>query len=158
MTVDYKALLFMGFSGQEHWSALPFPPPGDLANPRIEPRSPTLQANSLPSELPGNPLFPSYSSNFLLSFSAVLQLSPISLCPFSLKSTLIIIFTSIMPSKLLHLKSLMVSMMPNLWSSLKPQLPWPLSTIWHRWWLSLSWDSSLPDLQGHVTFTCCCCC
>ena len=71
----------------------------------------------------GTPAFPSYSSNFLLSLSAVLQLSPISLCPFSLKSTLIIIFTSIMPSKLLHPKSLMVSMMPNLLSSLKPQLP-----------------------------------
>ena len=104
------------------------------------------------------PPLPSYCSNFFLSWSAVLQLSPVPLCSFSLKPTLIIICISIMSSKLLHPKSLMVSMMPNLSSSLKPQLPWPLSTIWHRWWLSRPWDSSLPDLQGHVTFTCCCCC
>ena len=48
-----------------------------------------------------------------------------------------------MPSRLLHPKSLMASMMPNLWSSLRPQLPWALGAIWHRWWLSLPWDSSL---------------
>ena len=35
----------MGFSRQEHWSELPFPSPGDLLNPGIEPRSPTLQAD-----------------------------------------------------------------------------------------------------------------
>ena len=43
----------MGFSKQEHWSGLPFPSPGDLPDPGIEPRSPTLQADALPSELPG---------------------------------------------------------------------------------------------------------
>ena len=43
-----------GFSRQEYWTGLPCPPPGDLPNPRIEPRSPTLQADSLPAELPGN--------------------------------------------------------------------------------------------------------
>ena len=37
----------MGFSRQEHWSGLPFPSPGDLPNPRTEPRSPTLQADAL---------------------------------------------------------------------------------------------------------------
>ena len=47
--------LSMGFSRQEYWSALPFPSPGDLPNPRIKPRSPALQADSLPSELPGKP-------------------------------------------------------------------------------------------------------
>ena len=40
---------------QEYWSGLPFPTPGDLPNPGIEPRSPALQADSLPSELPGKP-------------------------------------------------------------------------------------------------------
>ena len=39
-----------GFSRQEYWSGLPCPPPGDLLNPGITPRSPTLQADSLPSE------------------------------------------------------------------------------------------------------------
>ena len=40
----------MGFSRQEYWSRLPFPSPGDLSNPGIEPRSPTLQTDALPSE------------------------------------------------------------------------------------------------------------
>ena len=38
---------------QEYWSGLPFPSPGDLPNPGIEPGSPTLQADVLSSELPG---------------------------------------------------------------------------------------------------------
>ena len=41
------------FSRQEYWSGLPCPPPGDLPNPGIEPRSPALQVDSLPFELPG---------------------------------------------------------------------------------------------------------
>ena len=45
----------MGFSRQEHWSGLPFPSPGDLSDWGIEPRSPALQADALPSEPPGNP-------------------------------------------------------------------------------------------------------
>jgi len=40
----------MGFSRQEYWSGLPCPLPGDLRNPGIKPRSPTLQADYLPSE------------------------------------------------------------------------------------------------------------
>ena len=47
--------LSMGVSRQEYWSGLPFPSPGDLPKPGIEPRSPTLQADTLPSELPGKP-------------------------------------------------------------------------------------------------------
>ena len=53
-TVAYQAPLSMEFSRQEYWSGLPFPSPGDLPNPGIEPRSPTLQADTLPSEPPGN--------------------------------------------------------------------------------------------------------
>ena len=45
----------MGFSRQEYWSELPFPPPGDLSCPGTEPRSPALQADSLLPEPPGNP-------------------------------------------------------------------------------------------------------
>ena len=41
----------MGFSSQEHWSGLPFSSPGDLSNPGIKPGSPTLQDNSLSSEV-----------------------------------------------------------------------------------------------------------
>ena len=41
------------FSRQESWSRLPFPSPGDLPDPGIEPVTPALQADSLPTELPG---------------------------------------------------------------------------------------------------------
>ena len=44
---------FIEFSWPEYWNGLPFPFPGDLPNPGIEPRSPTLQADSLPAEPPG---------------------------------------------------------------------------------------------------------
>ena len=43
----------MGFSRQEYWSGLPFPSPEDLPHPGIEPGSPTLLADALPSEPPG---------------------------------------------------------------------------------------------------------
>ena len=49
------------FSRQEYWSGLlpcpllPFPSPGDLPHPGVKPRSPALQADSLPSELPRKP-------------------------------------------------------------------------------------------------------
>ena len=54
-TVARQASQSMGFFRQEYWSGLPCPPPGDLPDRRIEPRSPTLQADSLPSEPPGKP-------------------------------------------------------------------------------------------------------
>ena len=54
-TAAYQASLSMGFSRQEYWSGLPFPSPGDLPDPGIEPRSPALQAEALPSEPPGKP-------------------------------------------------------------------------------------------------------
>ena len=44
----------MGFSRQEYWSGLPFPSPGDLPDPGIEPGSPALQADSSPTELYDN--------------------------------------------------------------------------------------------------------
>ena len=54
-TVAYQASPSVGFSRQEYWSGLPFPSPGDPPDPGIEPRSPTLQADALPSEPPGKP-------------------------------------------------------------------------------------------------------
>ena len=50
--VAHQAPLFKRFSRQEYWNGLPFPSPGDLPDPGIEPRSPALQADSLPSEPP----------------------------------------------------------------------------------------------------------
>ena len=54
-TVAYEAPQSIEFSRQEYWSGLPFPSPGDLPNPGIKPRSPALQADSLPSKPPGKP-------------------------------------------------------------------------------------------------------
>ena len=48
----------MGFSRQEHWSGLPFSSPGNISDPRIEPGSPALQADSLWSEPPEKPIWP----------------------------------------------------------------------------------------------------
>ena len=53
-TAAYQAPQSMEFSRQEYWSGFPFPSPGDLPNLGIEPGSPALQADTLPSEPPGN--------------------------------------------------------------------------------------------------------
>ena len=55
-TVAYQAPLSMGFSRQEYWSGLPFPSPGDLPDPGIEPWFLALQADALTSEPPEKPL------------------------------------------------------------------------------------------------------
>ena len=69
-TVAYQAPPSMGFSRQECWSGLPFPSPGDLSNPGVEPRSPALQADALPSEPPGNGI----------TQQAYHQKNPVSIC------------------------------------------------------------------------------
>ena len=56
----------MGIPQEEYWNGLPCPPPGDLPNPVIEPRCPTLQADSLLSEQPGKPKNTAVSSLSLL--------------------------------------------------------------------------------------------
>ena len=64
--VAHQAPLSMGFSRQDYWSGVPFPSPGDLPNPRIEPRSPALRADALTSE---PPVFPIEFIYELISFS-----------------------------------------------------------------------------------------
>ena len=56
-TAAHQALLSMRFSRQGYWSGLPFPSPGDLPDPGIEPGSPALQADSLPTELQRKPFW-----------------------------------------------------------------------------------------------------
>ena len=71
-TVAHQAPLSMEFSRQESWSGQPFPSPGDLPNPGIEPRSPALQADSLSSELPSQieqQIDPSVQSFFQVYYS-----------------------------------------------------------------------------------------
>ena len=55
-TIAHQAPLSMGFSRQEYWSGLPFPPLGDLPDPRIEPASPVLAGRFFTTKLPGKPL------------------------------------------------------------------------------------------------------
>ena len=55
----------MGFPRQEYWSGLPFPSAGDLPDPGVEPGSPALQADFLPFELPGKPVWAVRVSLFL---------------------------------------------------------------------------------------------
>ena len=66
-TVACLAPLSMGFSREEYWSGLPFPPPGNLPNSGIKPGSPILQADSLPSEPPEKPsiLLCNYDSSYI---------------------------------------------------------------------------------------------
>ena len=73
-TVARQAPLSMGFSRQEYWSGLPFPSPEDLPDSGIEPRSPTLQTDSLPFESPYTELF-FYKLLWLLGFKWVLLAS-----------------------------------------------------------------------------------
>ena len=54
-TAARRAPLSMGLSRQEYWSELPFPPPRDLPNPEIEPRSPVLAGRFFTTEPPGKP-------------------------------------------------------------------------------------------------------
>ena len=70
----------MGFSRQEYWSGLPFPSPGDLPDPRMEPGFPALEADALTSEPPGKPIHLLISSKsqgrvkcFILSFDVKLN-------------------------------------------------------------------------------------
>ena len=72
----------MGFSRQECWSGLPFPSPGDLPDPGIEPRSPPLQADALPSEPPGKPHGPPTHPLLLpiLPLSVLVVLGSLGLC------------------------------------------------------------------------------
>ena len=65
----------MEFSRLEYWSREPFPSPGDLPNPGIKPGSPTLQADSLPSEHQGSPIEGKhYAKCFVYSFVLNLNL------------------------------------------------------------------------------------
>ena len=68
MDCTCQAPLSMGFSRQDYWGGLPFPSPGDLPNPGIEPGSPTSQAGCLPFEPPGKP--------YLLHMGALLVVRP----------------------------------------------------------------------------------
>ena len=76
-TVAYQApkATVIEFFRQEYWSGLPFPSPGDLPCSEIEPGSPTLQADALPSEPQGSPLIYLWWLNYLITFWKWLSVS-----------------------------------------------------------------------------------
>ena len=67
-TIACKSPLFLGSPGQEYWSGLPFPSPGNLPSPGMEPWSPALQADALSSEPP------SYRTIALISHASKVML------------------------------------------------------------------------------------
>ena len=75
MTIAHQTPLTMGFLRQKYWNELPFPSPEDIPSSGMEPRSPALQADSLPSEPPGKPIFSTYypQINICLSYAQVVN-------------------------------------------------------------------------------------
>ena len=56
LTIAHQVPLPMGFPRQEYWSGLPFPSPGDIPDPEIEPKSPALACKFFTTEPPGKPI------------------------------------------------------------------------------------------------------
>ena len=83
----YQAPLSMRFSRQEYWSRLPFPSPGTLPDPGIEPRFPALQADSLPSEPLGNQILNFKILQFFSLTIAAVTNSAYIFCLFTLSSS-----------------------------------------------------------------------
>ena len=87
-TVAYEAPLSVEFSRQEYWTGLPFSSPGDFPDPGIEPGSPTLQSDTLPSEPPGKPWMVTWLvPKDTASVPALTPLYPAGLRKFSSTST-----------------------------------------------------------------------
>ena len=68
------------FSRQKYWRGLPFPPSGDIPDSGIEPRSPSLQADSLLSETPGKPYYNQFLSNFCFQSMALTDEATVGIC------------------------------------------------------------------------------
>ena len=113
----------MEFSKPEYWSGLLFPSPGDLPNPGIEPRSPALQADSLPAEPQGKPKNTGVGS---LSFR--------------------IFLTQELNRGLLHCRRI-----PYQLSYPVVQLVKNLPAVWETWIRSLGWEGPLE--KGKATYS-----
>ena len=70
-TVAHQAPLSIGLSWQQYWSRLPFPPPGDLPDPRIEPMFPELAGGFFTTEPPGKPHLQTEMALFLSNWNAI---------------------------------------------------------------------------------------
>ena len=79
----------MGFSRQEYWTGLPFPSPGHLPDPEIEPRSPALQTDSLPTELRGKPHTTCYIN--VVNYCAIVEKKGLPCACFNVNKSLIML-------------------------------------------------------------------
>ena len=142
----------MGFSRQEYWSRLPFPSPGDLPDPGIEPRSPTLQADALTSVPPGKPqeinqrmIINTYSmpSQSTAPFKVFSQpLSPFICKINSGGSLLYYMFYSWRNGAHMRSNHLRLSGIPT--KVIRTQLPGPIAILrWHRDFHVINLSSSL---------------
>ena len=93
-TVPSQAAQSMGFSRQEYWSGLPFPSPRDLPDLGIKPGSLESQADSLPTELPGKPLYIHIHSSYNVFFCIIIycRILNVVLCVYSRTLLLIRLF------------------------------------------------------------------
>ena len=88
-TIAHQAPLSMGFPRQEHWSRLPFPSPGDLPNPGIKPRSPTLAGRFLTTEPWGKPYERLYRNTYSWHYFQKALLIPLYLMVVSTQQLLL---------------------------------------------------------------------
>ena len=151
-TVACQAPLSLGFFRQEYWSELPFPSPGVLPDPGINPMSPVssaLQVNSLPAEPSGKPLL-------LLSLCArefcarELGQGPVGLahfcCPFSVAPSFSTICSRVASAGIISLTDLALSRAPP-FSGVDSRFLslfflWPLHVVPSGRWLEFSCESS----------------
>ena len=102
----------MGFPRQEYWSRLPFPSPGDLSDPGIEPGSPALQADSLPTELRLG------GSLKMRQFNPMLDSEIIAYIYFFLSTTFSVLILDLM------LVAQLVKNLPAMWETSVQSLGW----------------------------------
>ena len=124
-TVARQAPLSLGFSRQAYWSGLPRPPPGDLPNPGIEPRSPAWQVHSLPAEPQGKLLWIMMPWTFVNSFvwtcfTRVHALTELLGLMTTFLSTVFFIFWLIILEHKLHITGFFVGLSANLFPLAAP--------------------------------------
>ena len=142
-TVAYQAPLSMGFSRQECGSGLPSPSPGDLPDPGIEPRSPALQADTLPSEPPGKPASGSFQiSRFFTSGGQSIGVSAsASVLPMNIQDWFPVGWTGWLSLQSMGLSRVFSNTTVQNHQFFGAQLSlWPTLTSIHDYWINHSFD------------------
>ena len=138
----------MGFSKQEYWSGLPFPPPGDLPDPGIEPESPvfpTLQADSLPADVSRKKIFSLLFLSFMLKI-LIVKLFDIQFS--SVQFSHSVMSDSLRPHELQHTRPPCPSPTPRVHSDSRPSSRWCHPAISSSVVPFSSCPQSLPALES----------